>query len=81
MKVVAFDRQLDVDADEPFPFVRIDVKKIVRLPGALRQFLDPSAGQPLDIALTLRHRRNDGVDPVLVDEPPQISSPMRVASA
>ena len=72
MKIVALDRQLDVDADQPLPLVGVDVEEIVRLPGALGQFRDPSTGQPLDIVLALGHRRDDGVDAVLGDQPAQI---------
>ena len=72
MKVVTLDCQLDVDADEPLPFVRVDIEEVVRLPGALGQFLDAGTGQPLDIVLAFRHCRDDGVDTVLGDEPAQI---------
>ena len=57
MHLVAGDRQLEPDRDEPLLAVRVEVEVVDGLPRAVLKLRDPRPGQPLDIVLDLARTR------------------------
>ena len=68
-ELVALDRHLDLDRDQPFALGRVVVDVVLRLPRPVGQLRNALARQPLDVVLHLLERGQDRLDAVLVDEP------------
>ena len=67
--LVALDRHLDPDRDQPLAEGRVVVDVVLGLPGSVGHLGDPLARQALDVVLYLGEPRGDRLLAVLVDEP------------